>query len=231
MARVGDVHTLGRGQERRDAHVNAGDRTRHRKGLWGYLHGNDDEPAGPSPGTLTLHTDLCQGGARREVPMRPHLNVTHPLDLELFGRGQELDPVPVTEVHTVEPGCGPKPWVPRRLARFDPAEERPERLVQAPQRLLLRGERPHTLVRAERPDLLELHHLRRRTDRGSTHPPGVPTFLQAGVIQLRMRSTHQPQSVMLFARRVQPKLERPLHKTDGNRRHRQSPVMNWRHRP
>src|SRR5665811_760435 len=102
--------------------------------------------------------------------------------LELFGRGQELDPVPVPEIHTVEPGRGPKPWVPRRLARFHPPEERPKRLIQAPQRLLLGRERPHPLVRADRPDLRQLHHLRRRADRGSTHPVGVPTFLQACVI-------------------------------------------------
>src|SRR5450759_1197307 len=228
MARVGDVLAFTGGQERRDAHVNAGDRARRWERRRRDLYRDDDEPAGSASGTLTLHTDLSQDGALREVPMQPHRNVTHALDLELFGRGQELDPVPVPEVHTVEPGGGPKPWVPRRLADFHPPEERPERLIQAPQRLLLGGERPHPLVRADRPDLPELHHLRRRTDRHLSHPPSVPTFLQACVIQLRVRSTHQPESVMLFARRVQPKLERPLHTTDGNHLHRQetSPSVN-----
>src|SRR5665647_480783 len=133
MARVGDVLAFTGGQERRDAHVNAGDRTRHRERRRLDLYRDDDEPAGSPSGTLTLHTDLPQDGALREVPVQPHLNVTHPLDLELSGRRQELDPVPVPEVHTVEPGGGPQPWVPRRLARFDPTEERPERLIQAPQ--------------------------------------------------------------------------------------------------
>src|SRR5665811_2143520 len=178
MARVEDVLAFGGGQEGRHSHVNAGDRTRHRERRRLDLYRDDDEPAGSPSGTLTLHTDLSQDGALREAPMQPHLNVTHALDLELFGRGQELDPVPVPEVHTVQPGGGPKPWVPRRLARFHPPEERPKRLIQAAQRLLLGRERPHALVRADRPDLPELHHLRRRTDRGSTHPPSVPTFLQ-----------------------------------------------------
>src|SRR5665647_3012592 len=93
------------------------------------LYRDDHEPAGSPSGTLTLHTDLPQDGALREVPVQAHLNVTHPLDLEPFGRGQELDPVPVPEVHTLEPGGGPKPWVPRRLARLHPPEERPKRLI------------------------------------------------------------------------------------------------------
>src|SRR5665647_2014994 len=63
------------------------------------LYRDDDEPAGSPPGTLTLHTDLPQDGALREVPVQPHLNVTYPLDPELSGHGQELDPVPVPEVH------------------------------------------------------------------------------------------------------------------------------------
>src|SRR5665647_2538679 len=118
MARVGDILAFTGGQERRDAHVNAGDRARRWERRRLGLYRDDDEPAGPPAGTLTLHTDLPQHGALREVPVQPHLNVTHTLDLELFRGGQELDPVPVPEVHTVEPGGGPKPWVPRRLARL-----------------------------------------------------------------------------------------------------------------
>src|SRR5665647_2493599 len=129
MARVSDVLAFTGGQERRDAHVNAGDRTRHRERRRLDLYRDDDEPAGSPPGTLTLHTDLPQDGALREVPVQPHLNVTYPLDPEPSGHGQELDPVPVPEVHSVEPGGGPKPRVPRRLARLHPPEERPKRLI------------------------------------------------------------------------------------------------------
>src|SRR5665647_2183742 len=192
MPRVRDVHTLGGGQKRGDARVNAGDRARHRERRRLDLYRDDHEPAGSPSGTLTLHTDLSQDGALREVPVQPDLNVTHPLDLEPFGRGQELDPVPVPEVHTLEPGGGPKPWVPRRLARLHPPEERPKRLIPVSYTHLRAHETDSYLVRADRPDLPELHHLRRRTDRHLSHPPGVPTLLQPSVIQLRMRSTHQP---------------------------------------
>src|SRR5674476_817016 len=103
MARVENMPAFTGGQERRHPQVNAGDRTRHRERRRLDLYRDDHEPAGPSSGTLTLHTDLPQDGALRQVPVQPHPNVTHALDPEPFGRGQELDPVPVPEVHTLEP--------------------------------------------------------------------------------------------------------------------------------
>src|SRR5450759_3433011 len=137
----------------------------------------------PSRFTLTCPNTAPSGSDRcRRTRTSPT-----PWTLSCFESGRNVIPSPCRKSTLSNRAAARNRGVPRRLARLHPPEERPERLIQAPQRLLLGRERPHPLVRADRPDLLELHHLRRRTDRGSTHPPGVPTFLQACVIQLSVR--------------------------------------------
>jgi hypothetical protein len=59
------------------------------------------------------------------------LNMADALDLQSFRLRQELDPVPMAEVHRIEPGRSPEPGIARGFSGFDPAEERPERLIQA----------------------------------------------------------------------------------------------------
>jgi hypothetical protein len=88
VPRVGDVFALAGSQEPGHPHVNAGNRARHRQGLQGYLHGDDNEPAGPPSRTLTLHTDLTQDGVLWEVAVKADLNMGDALDLESF-RGRQ----------------------------------------------------------------------------------------------------------------------------------------------
>src|SRR5450756_2331976 len=91
MPRVRDVDALGCGQEGSHPHVNPGDRTSHGKRDRLDFDGDDNEPAGPSSGTLTLHGHLPQGGALRECPVQANLNMAHPHHIQLLLVLVELD--------------------------------------------------------------------------------------------------------------------------------------------
>ena len=118
----------------------------------------------------------------------------------------------------VEPVHPTQPGITRLLTGLDPPEERGERLVEAPQRGLLAGERPAALAfRVERPDLLKLRRLVPVADaRFRPMPVRVPAFLPTP----RYKASSDPPSISdnacacldvgrrrnLYPRRIRPLL-------------------------
>src|SRR4030081_60297 len=123
----------------------------------------------------------------------------HPRPPARRGAITRVDPVPPTD-----------PGIARLLPGLDPPEERGERLVEAPQRGLLAGERPAALaLRVERPDLLKLRRLVPVADAGFRHMPvGGPAFLQRPVIERAVIPKHLRQRLRLLGRRAEEELKR-----------------------
>ena len=108
-------------------------------------------------------------------------------------------------LHTVKPGHTLKPRIPRCLPRLHPTEEPSERLVQAAQRGLLTGERPHRHIRTHRPDLSQLRRLIPVADAGLAVRPRITALLQRGVVQLAVGFHTRRQGDVLTCGRAQPK--------------------------
>src|SRR5215218_1361695 len=126
--------------------------------------------------------------------------------------GSQRQPSPsLGPFHAVEPVRWLEPRVAGCLAGLDPPEEPGERPVQPAQRRLLGREGPHRHIRPDLPDLFELRRLVPVRHTGSPQPPGVPSFLQRGVVQLSMGRHASLQGGMLASGGPQPKPVGPSH--------------------
>jgi len=130
--------------------------------------------------------------------MRAHLHVADTLEVHTARLGLDAAPVAVSRpFHAVDAVRGRDAGGVGRLARGEPAEERPERRVEATEDGLLGGERPPGHLPIGCPDLLQLgglggvanRHLRpvsRKVAWSASHHPfvGVPPLLEGCVGQL-----------------------------------------------
>jgi len=111
-----------------------------------------------------------------------------------------------------------------RLARGEPAEERPERRVEATEGGLLGGERPPGRLPIGCPDLFQLgglggvanRHLRpvsRKVAWSASHHPlvGIPTLLEGCVVQLPVVVQARLQPQVLAGSGAKAELLRPSH--------------------
>ena len=177
------------------------------KGPGGHLvTGQDQHPAAP------FAANLDRLDPALDLAVDGDLHVPDPLQVHPARVGLPTAAITVLgPFDTVEPVRRLEPRVAGRLAGLDPPEEPGERPVQPAQRRLLGREGPRRHIRPDLPDVLELSRLVPVGDTGSPQPPGVPSFLQGGVVQLAVGCQTLPQGDLLACGGPQPELVGPSH--------------------
>ncbi len=213
MARVGQRLPVAGGDQRRHAHVQAHGRARRRQGLGGNrVTGQDHIPVGSFP----LDTDRLHPPLDWAVLMHPHVaDALQPDERrgQVFRLGVPPAAVAVLgPLDCVEPAAPLEPGEPGRASGLDAEEERGERLVQPPQRGLLRGERPPALTPGViGADVLEIGRLVAVPNAHARLAVGGAPVLQSGVVEDPVILKASGERGSLLAGGAQQEFERPAH--------------------
>lgn len=193
------------GNKMRDATIQADNSVSEWLGLDRYVNtGGVDVPMLALPGD----GELLDCSAHR--PVHLHLDAADTLNAD--GIAEPLTSVAVDECDGVEAPGRPEARVAGFLALLDAGEERGERFVQSAQRLLLGRERPAALPeRIGVANVLQLVGLHPVADRRSTHPEGVTTLLEGGVVEVAVIAEHRLKHDNLAAGRVKAVAEGAVH--------------------
>jgi len=155
-----------------------------------------------------LAFDLDRLHPARYLAVQFDFDVTDALQIHPLGLGQPAGTVTVLgPLHAAEPGLALEPGIARldaRLGRVDPPKESSKRLIESAQRGLLARKRPHRHIRAYLPDLGQLRRLVPVVNTGLTVRPGIPAFLQRGVVKLTVGFHARRQGDVLTCARAQP---------------------------
>src|SRR5277367_69783 len=209
--RIVDALPVAGGGKGNDADVDTGLTAGHRQRIGrNVIAGQHQHPAPP----LSLDLDRLHPASHLAVQI--NLDLADALQIHPPPLGQPAGAITVFgPLHTVEPGLALKTRIPRLYTGFrclHPAEESDERLVQPPQRRLLTGERPHSLIGAHRWHLRQLRRLIPIADPRLTGVrPRIPTLLQRRVVKLAVSVHTLRQRHMLAGGGPQPKHVRPPH--------------------
>jgi hypothetical protein len=225
-AGVADDLPVAGGQEPRHSHVDA-DRPARR---WQWLHlgfgDHDDVPAAVLPLQLQRLHPADHGAVL--VDLDPPDRLEGRVRPSAVVGGFPLGAVSGDEQHLVEPLAGLEPGVAdpsllgflalapgplHGLVGFpDAPEVGGEHIVQAAERLLLRGERVAALpVGVGGADLPELGRLVAVGDADLAHAPRVPPLLEGGVVEVAVVGQQPDGAPLLRARRVGAQLVSTLH--------------------